>query len=431
MTQSPLKGDTSSPSTTPLAKPEPSSEPKNTTDDTRAPVPGQKTHAAFVSKLYSIVDDNSINSIISWSQDEGSFQVKDPQALAREILPKYFKHGNWQSFVRQLNMYGFHKVVDTVYSGLNGEAQVWEFRHQHFIKGQLKELQKIKRRGPKPNIQQAQTQTQQPVSNGQLLAESRNSQCLEPDSHIEYHGEVPIRPRDSAHSYIDYVDYDQDTSARQVEVLTKRLNDFENRFNRLHHTVGILLAENMETQRSEQNNRKAILSMLDIVKDAFDGDHSSKILSLQRSLEDVAFGALGALNHSRTSVASTTQRPPSPGQAPLTPAPVVDSPSLSQSSGSPVAAYSYSGHFHQLADTKSVKDVSPLPRLPSISNLLPISQHNHNPYQQHNMSLLAPSSPNTAAKQTFSKRTAKQPPSSPESLDQVLSDHWSKKQRYT
>ncbi|KAJ2512971.1 Flocculation suppression protein, partial [Coemansia sp. RSA 2049] len=109
----------------------------------------QKTHAAFVSKLYAMVADKNTDALISWSAEGDSFKVTDPVEFARQVLPAYFKHGNWQSFVRQLNMYGFHKISDLAYGGIFGDAQLWMFKHYYFRRGELKQLQNIKRRGPK------------------------------------------------------------------------------------------------------------------------------------------------------------------------------------------------------------------------------------------------------------------------------------------
>ncbi|KAJ2798505.1 Flocculation suppression protein, partial [Coemansia furcata] len=110
----------------------------------------QRTHAAFVSKLYAMVADGSTDKLISWTADGDCFKVTDPSEFARIVLPAYFKHGNWPSFVRQLNMYGFHKINDLAYGGIFGDTQLWMFKHPHFQRGELGQLQRIKRRGPKP-----------------------------------------------------------------------------------------------------------------------------------------------------------------------------------------------------------------------------------------------------------------------------------------
>ncbi|KAK4368778.1 hypothetical protein RND71_012570 [Anisodus tanguticus] len=53
-----------------------------------------------------MVNDPSTDKIVSWSSDgDNSFVVWDPPELAKELLPKYFKHNNFSSFVRQLNTY--------------------------------------------------------------------------------------------------------------------------------------------------------------------------------------------------------------------------------------------------------------------------------------------------------------------------------------
>lgn len=59
----------------------------------------------FLTKTYDIVDDVSTDEIVSWSRGNNSFVVWDPQAFSITLLPRYFKHNNFSSFVRQLNTY--------------------------------------------------------------------------------------------------------------------------------------------------------------------------------------------------------------------------------------------------------------------------------------------------------------------------------------
>ncbi|KAJ9549897.1 hypothetical protein OSB04_022440 [Centaurea solstitialis] len=59
----------------------------------------------FLVKTYDMVDDPSTDKVVSWSATNNSFVVWDPPEFARDLLPKYFKHNNFSSFVRQLNTY--------------------------------------------------------------------------------------------------------------------------------------------------------------------------------------------------------------------------------------------------------------------------------------------------------------------------------------
>lgn len=69
-------------------------------------VESQKTvPAPFLTKTYQLVDDPLTNHIVSWGEDESTFIVWRPPEFARDLLPNYFKHNNFSSFVRQLNTY--------------------------------------------------------------------------------------------------------------------------------------------------------------------------------------------------------------------------------------------------------------------------------------------------------------------------------------
>ena len=61
--------------------------------------------------VYSFLKDPSKENLIRWSKQGDSFIVIDEDEFARTLIPELFKHNNYASFVRQLNMYGFHKQV--------------------------------------------------------------------------------------------------------------------------------------------------------------------------------------------------------------------------------------------------------------------------------------------------------------------------------
>ncbi|ERE81380.1 heat shock factor protein 1 isoform X10 [Cricetulus griseus] len=108
---------------------------------------GPSNVPAFLTKLWTLVSDPDTDALICWSPSGNSFHVFDQGQFAKEVLPKYFKHNNMASFVRQLNMYGFRKVVHIEHGGLvKPERDDTEFQHPCFLRGQEQLLENIKRK---------------------------------------------------------------------------------------------------------------------------------------------------------------------------------------------------------------------------------------------------------------------------------------------
>ena len=103
----------------------------------------------FLRKTFHMIDTCSPD-MATWTNDGLMFIVKDPEQFAAKIIPAYFKHSNFSSFVRQLNFYGFRKIksdairLDDMDDEANNE-KYWRFRHEHFQRGKPHLLIKIQR----------------------------------------------------------------------------------------------------------------------------------------------------------------------------------------------------------------------------------------------------------------------------------------------
>ena len=115
----------------------------------RKEAPSSKTRPAFVMKIWSMVNDPANHDYIRWNDNGTTFQVFHREEFMKLILPKYFKHNNFASFVRQLNMYGWHKVQDISNGTLNKDDksndEIWQFENPYFIRGREDLLDKIVR----------------------------------------------------------------------------------------------------------------------------------------------------------------------------------------------------------------------------------------------------------------------------------------------
>jgi HSF-type DNA-binding len=99
--------------------------------------------------------DESDPAVCCWSADGTTFIVKDPQIFEKKIIPQFFKHNKFSSFVRQLNFYSFRKIRynDDVRIDPQKEAETanyWRFYHPKFQKGHPEWLMEIKRMPSQP-----------------------------------------------------------------------------------------------------------------------------------------------------------------------------------------------------------------------------------------------------------------------------------------
>ncbi|CCE63378.1 hypothetical protein TPHA_0E02880 [Tetrapisispora phaffii CBS 4417] len=117
-----------------------------------------KAKPTFVNKVWNMINDPSNNQLIQWADDGKSFFVTNKEDLIREILPKYFKHSNFASFVRQLNMYGWHKIQDVKSGSIQSSIEdKWQFANDYFIRGREDLLEHIVRQKSTPLANQNPT----------------------------------------------------------------------------------------------------------------------------------------------------------------------------------------------------------------------------------------------------------------------------------
>ncbi|KAG8958214.1 hypothetical protein FRC00_002943 [Tulasnella sp. 408] len=113
----------------------------------------------FVRKLFealicliSMLSDESAKPYIYWDSDGKSFFIEKQEEFAKKVLKRHLKTENFQSFIRQLNMYDFHKInrAQRAQRGVQAQTPQFVFSHQKFQRDSPELLSEIKRKGAEP-----------------------------------------------------------------------------------------------------------------------------------------------------------------------------------------------------------------------------------------------------------------------------------------
>ena len=95
----------------------------------------------FPEKLYKILKNNRYKSIIHWDKEGKIVVIENKAKFSKNILDKKFGHNNYDSFVRQLNLYGFEKLPNIE------KSETEKFFLENFSKNKdIEDIKAIKRK---------------------------------------------------------------------------------------------------------------------------------------------------------------------------------------------------------------------------------------------------------------------------------------------
>lgn len=120
-----------------------------------------RTRPAFVMKLWALINDPSNHEFIRWNDDGKLIRVFRSDEFKKNVLPRYFKHNNLTLFVRQLNMYGWHKVQDVTAGSMMLERdkkdadELMLFENENFVRGRPDLLDRIVRNSKPEKVEDA------------------------------------------------------------------------------------------------------------------------------------------------------------------------------------------------------------------------------------------------------------------------------------
>lgn len=81
-------------------------------DDPMTPLTPPGRVPNFPAKMHAILSRDDLSDIISWMPHGRSWRILKPREFEVQVIPAYFKHSKFTSFIRQANGWGFRRITE-------------------------------------------------------------------------------------------------------------------------------------------------------------------------------------------------------------------------------------------------------------------------------------------------------------------------------
>ena len=158
----------------------------------------------FPAKMYAILSRPEYQDIVSWMPHGRSWKVHKPREFEIKVIPAYFEHNKFSSFIRQANGWGFRRMMQ------KGRDDRNSYYHELFLRGKPHLLKEMKR--PSPNMKPQADPSTEPdfkkiseespladIHANKRTAEEKRFQPTEIEPHPVYPAKLP--PHRSYHPH--------------------------------------------------------------------------------------------------------------------------------------------------------------------------------------------------------------------------------------
>jgi len=206
----------------------------------------------------SFLENPKNTDLIRWADDGKSFVVLNEDDFANKLIPELFKHNNYASFVRQLNMYGFHKKVGLSDNSMRASERKAkspsEYFNPYFRQGYPDLLWLIQKPKNQPTVQKKQPRgkSEEREEDEDFVVEDSNSADItrpRPPLAIGQ-GDRPLSTEQmqNIQRELSVIRRNQTQITqmlgqvkREHDALVEQANDYQEKFSRHEHSINAIL----------------------------------------------------------------------------------------------------------------------------------------------------------------------------------------------